>query len=192
MSQAAKDQRRNSPEVEAAFGAVPPDQVAEIVGGELHVQSRPRPRHSRATFRLAHRLGDFDLSDGDFGGWHILIEPELHLGSMPDKVVPDLAGWRRARMPELPDTPAITLAPDWICEVLSPGTIAFDRGEKRRTYAREGVQYLWFVDPEQQLLEVFRLEMGRWVLTETFEGNARVRAEPFEVIEIELGRLWER
>jgi Uma2 family endonuclease len=95
-------------------------------------------------------------------------------------------------MKELPDTAAIELAPDWICEILSPGTIAFDRGAKRRIYAREGIAHLWFVEPEQQQLEVFRLQASHWVLTETFEDSALVRAEPFEAIEIDLGRLWER
>lgn len=197
MGDPARDQRSNPPEAEAAFQATPPDLVAEMIDGELHVHPRPRPRHARATSRIGAILGGFDLGgfdseSGNLGGWLILDEPELHLGSRPDKLVPDLAGWRRERMPELPDTAAIDLAPDWVCEVLSEGTASMDRGKKRRIYAREAVGHLWFVDPEQQLLEVFRFQAGQWLLVDTFEANATIRAEPFDAIEIELGRLWER
>ncbi len=119
-----------------------------------------------------------------------LIEPELHLGK--EVLVPDLAGWRRERMPELPDTAALTLAPDWICEVLSASTEALDRGRKMGSYAREGVHHLWLVDPRTRLFEVYRLEQGRWSRLSAFLADARVRAEPFEALELWLRRLWER
>ena len=187
------DLYKNSPEVEAAFLAVPEECVAEILDGELHVQPRPRVRHVRAASRLGARLAGFDQSDsGGPSGWIILHEPELHLGPRPDKVVPDLAGWRRERMPELPDTAAIELAPDWVCEVLSDRTERVDRTKKRRIYAREGVGNLWLVSPDQRMLEVFRLQSEHWVLLETFEGDSVVRAEPFDAIELPLGSLWER
>lgn len=179
----------NSPEVEAAFQAAPPEMVAEIIDGELSLMPRPRPRHARAAFRLGRRLGDFD---DEGGGWVILIEPELHLGSRPDKLVPDVAGWRRERLPEIPDEAAISIAPDWVCEVLSDRTRRLDLGKKRQVYAREGVKHLWFVDPEAQLVEVMRLEGRRWLLIETFEADAVVRAEPFEAADVPLSALWER
>src|ERR1700739_3549628 len=109
----------------ADLEAVPPHQVAELVGGVLHVMPRPAPRHARSASRLGMKLGGpFDLGEGGPGGWHILDEPELHfpVPNAPgeiDALVPDLAGWRRERMPELPETAAFELAPDWICEVLS-------------------------------------------------------------------------
>ena len=193
MSEPARDLSKNPAEVEAAFLAAPPECVAEILDGELFVQPRPRYRHARATSRLGGDLAGFDREgSGGPGGWIILFEPELHLGPRPDKLVPDLAGWRRERMPQLPDVGATNLAPDWVCEVISEGTEVIDRTKKRRIYAREGVRHLWFVSPERMMLEIFRLEAGRWVLVDTFEGDAPVRAEPFDAIELPLGRLWER
>jgi Uma2 family endonuclease len=184
---------RNSPEVEAAYEAVPEEEIAEILDGELHVQPRPRSTHSMAAAQLTTSLGPFRPRGGDGpGGWVILYEPELHLGPRPDKLVPDLAGWRRTRMPEMPDVPAFTLPPDWVCEVLSPGTQAIDRGKKMRIYRREGVGHLWLVDPAAQTVEVFRLENGRWSHLDTHEGDTRARLEPFDAIEIDLGALWAR
>jgi Uma2 family endonuclease len=107
-------------------------------------------------------------------------------------LVPDLAGWRRERMPEVPDTAAFELAPDWVCEVLSPSTAATDRTQKMPVYAREGVKYLWLVDPIAQTLEACRLEGGRWVVLGAWRDDARVRVEPFDAIELELGGLWAR
>jgi Uma2 family endonuclease len=176
----------------AELEKLPPNVVGEIVGGELYASPRPRPRHARATVRLSTALGPFDLDPGEEGpgGWVLLGEPELHLGG--EVLVPDLAGWRRERMPELPEEVGITLAPDWVCEVLSPSTVAIDKGRKMGSYAREGVRYLWLVDPVVQSLEVYRLENGRWSLLGTHLGEVTVRAEPFEALPLELGRLWRR
>lgn len=171
---------------------VPPHRVGEIVGGELYVSPRPSPLHSRVTMRLSQALSPFDQSPGGEGpgGWVILFEPELHLGR--DALVPDLAGWRRERLPELPDTAALTLAPDWVCEVLSPSTETLDRARKMGSYAREGVKHLWLADPRTRLLEVYRLEQGRWSRLGAYPGDTLVRAEPFERLELRLGLLWER
>jgi Uma2 family endonuclease len=118
----------------------------------------------------------------------ILDEPELHFGN--DVLVPDLAGWRRARMPKAPAEAYITLAPDWICEVLSTSTEALDRGKKLRIYAREGVAHAWLVDPLARTLEVMSLEAGRWMQRGRYDSEVRVRAAPFDAIELELGALW--
>lgn len=171
---------------------VPPHLVGEIVGGELVVSPRPRTVHARAAFRLGRALGPFDRdpsAEGP-GGWVLLFEPELHLGG--EVLVPDLAGWRRERLPELPDAAALTLAPDWVCEVLSPSTEALDRVQKMGAYAREGVKHLWLVDPRPQVLEVYRLEDGRWSRLAAHLGNVTVHAEPFASLALELGLLWER
>jgi Uma2 family endonuclease len=184
---------RTPEEIEAAFQAVPPEMVAEILDGELVVMPRPAARHANAASNLEGELyGPFRRGRGGPGGWLILVEPELHLGPRPDKVVPDLAGWRRARMPELPDVAAFTLAPDWVCEVLSPATEHDDRGRKRRIYARESVGHYWLVDPVERTLEVYRLVEGHWHEVETFEGDAAVRAEPFDAIALDLAALWAR
>ena len=117
-----------------------------------------------------------------------MFEPELHLGE--DILVPDLAGWRRTRMPEYPDTAYFTLAPDWVCEVLSPSTRALDQGAKRTSYAREGVRYLWYVDPDARTLAAFALRAGQWTLLETLTGAAAVSQPPFAAISFSLSDLW--
>jgi Uma2 family endonuclease len=172
--------------------AAPNHMVAEIIGGVLHTQPRPAVSHARASSRLGARLsGPFDEGRDGPGGWIILDEPELHLGVQPDIVVPDLAGWRRERMPRVPMQDAfIALAPDWICEVVSPSTQAFDRGDKMDVYARERVRHAWLVDPLAKLLEAWRLEGDRWLRLGSWRGDARIRVEPFEAVELELGMLW--
>ena len=180
-----------APDVWEAYLNAPPHMVAEIIDGELSLMSRPRPRHSKSASVLNGRLGRFgDPDEGDPGGWIILPEPELHLGPRPDIVIPDLAGWRRERLPEEPADAAIALAPDWVCEILSDSTEALDRGKKRRIYRREGVKHYWIVDPRIQTLEVYRLDNGRWNELDTHEGDAVVRAEPFESMALDLARLW--
>jgi Uma2 family endonuclease len=169
--------------------SVPPHKVAEIVDGELHVSPRPAPPHAVASSVLGGDLGPpFHNGRGGPGGWWIIDEPELHLGE--DVLVPDLAGWRRDRMPEIPKTAAFTLAPDWVCEVVSPSTERLDRAKKMPAYAREGVRHLWLVNPLVQTLEVYRLAEGRWLLLATHEGAAKVRAEPFDAVDLGLAPLW--
>lgn len=171
--------------------ALPENVVGEILDGELHVQPRPASPHALAASVLGGELGPpFHRGRGGPGGWVILHEPELHLRN--DVLVPDLAGWRRERMPTMPDAPAFTLAPDWVCEVVSPSTGRVDRTKKRPIYAREQVRHLWFVDPIERTLEVFRLEGSFYSVVATHSGDDRVRAEPFEAIELELAALWQR
>jgi len=168
---------------------VPPHRVAEIVDGDLYVSPRPGSRPTLAVSVLGFDLASrFDLGRRGQGGWWKLFGLELHFGE--DVLVPDLAGWRRERMPELPDTAAFTLAPDWVCEVVSPGTERLDRAKKMPVYAREQVSHLWLVNPAARTLEVYRLAEGRWLLLGTHEGAAHVRAEPFEALELDLAPLW--
>jgi Uma2 family endonuclease len=184
------------PDVVAGYRNAPPGVVAEILDGELFTMPRPRPRHARGAGRLLRSLAPFDDDDGTPGGWVILIEPELRLGPLPDIVDPDLAGWRREHFPEnafAEDAPAyLTTSPDWVCEVLSDSTESLDRGRKMRIYRREGVRHVWLLDPRVSMLEVWRLDDRRWREVDTWEGDVRVRAEPFESVEIDLGRLWAR
>jgi Uma2 family endonuclease len=170
---------------------VPDILVAEILDGELFTSPRPAFPHARATTALHGAIDPFDRrigGPGGPGGWWILFEPELHLG--PDILVPDLAGWRRERMPVLPDVAYAELAPDWVCEVVSPSTARVDRVRKVPIYAREGVSHLWLVDPLQQTLEVFQLERQHWVLVSTHGGAETVQAEPFEALALDMSRWW--
>jgi len=163
--------------------------VAEVLDGELRVQPRPALPHVAAATTLGEELGPpFKRGRGGPGGWILLHEPELHLQS--DIVVPDLAGWRRERLPMVPVKPYLTLAPDWVCEVVSPGTAKTDRADKLPIYARESVRHAWLLDPLQRTLEVLRLDGGRWILLDVFKDDASVFAEPFETFRLELSVLW--
>lgn len=133
-------------------------------------------------------MGPFDRGRGGPGGWWILDEPELHLGS--DVLVPDLAGWRRERMPRIPDVAFFELVPDWLCEIVSLRTARVDRTRKMPAYARHGVAVLWIIDPSAKTLEVFVLSNGGWRLESSHGGDERARAVPFEAVEIELASLW--
>ncbi len=170
---------------------VPDHLVAEIIDGELVTSPRPATPHARASSVIGRELGPFDRdpgSPGDPGGWWILDEPELHLHD--DVLVPDLAGWRRARMPTIPRAAFLSLAPDWACEVVSPRTARLDRARKMGVYAREGVGNLWLVDPLVRTLEVYRLEGERWIVASTHGGDDVARAEPFDAITLALARWW--
>lgn len=168
---------------------LPENLVGEIIGGRLITHPRPAPRHARAHSSLGVRLGGpFDLGDGGPGGWWILIEPELHIGG--DILVPDLAGWRRERLPRLPETAWFETVPDWVCEVLSPSTRRDDRVEKMPLYARMGVAHAWLVDPDVRTLEAFENQRGRWLLLQTLADAARVAVPPFEAVEWALEVLW--
>ena len=172
--------------------AVPDHKVAEILAGELVVSPRPASPHAYANSAMGSALfGSF--GPGGAGGsgpgdWWIIDEPELHFDA--DVLVPDQAGWRRERMPRFEDVPYFTLAPDWVCEVLSPSTARIDRVRKMPIYARAGVGHVWLVDPRIRILEVFRLEEGRWVLIGQYEGDAAIRAEPFDAVELDMGQWW--
>jgi Uma2 family endonuclease len=132
--------------------------------------------------------GPFMQRRGGPGNWLLLFAPELHLNS--EVLVPELAGWRRERLPELPDEAVMTLAPDWVCEVLSAETVALDRGLKMLAYARAGVEHVWLVDPDLRTLEVYRYEDSAWSLLGVHEDSQTVRAQPFESINLELAPLF--
>jgi Uma2 family endonuclease len=176
-----------------AYCAVPEHQRAEIIEGTLYVLPRPAPRHANATTALGSELhGAFQRGRGGPGGWWILFEPELQLVDL-EPMSPDIAGWRVARMPALPETAYFTLAPDWICEVLSKSTETVDRTKKLPIYAAHGVSHVWLIDPIAKTLEVHTLgDDRRWRDVRVHEGDTRVRAEPFAAIELDLAALWAR
>lgn len=167
----------------------PPHMVAEVLDGELHLMQRPRLLHLLAGGGIgAFLFGTFQAGSGGPGGWWILDEPELHLGS--DILVPDLAGWRRERLSPGEDDAFVSIAPDWACEILSPSTQRIDRVKKLPIYAREKVGHVWLVDPRDRTVEVFRHAGEGFALVGTFDGDQGLRAEPFDAVEIPPAFLW--
>jgi Uma2 family endonuclease len=169
---------------------VPDHLVAEIVGGELITSPRPSMRHAQASSSLVGDIqGPFQKGRGGPGGWWILFEPEIHLQG--DILIPDIAGWKKDIVPELPTAkPYFEIAPQWVCEVISKSTARVDRVLKLPIYAREKVDYAWLIDPDKNTLEVFLRQDKGWFLLNTFAGNDKVSVSPFEAIEIDLGSLW--
>ena len=166
----------------------PPHRVAEIVDGVLHTNPRPAAPHALATSRLGAEIAPpFDRGRGGPGGWWIIDEPELHLGE--DILVPDLAGWRRERMPSYPQAAYFTLPPDWVCEVLSPSTRKLDLHGKRPVYARADVRHLWLIDPIDRTLEAFELRRQQWLLIATARDDDPVSIRPFDAVTFNLGDL---
>ena len=169
--------------------AAPDDRIAEIVDGDLFLSPRPAIRHSRISSVLGGEIIQaFDRGRSGPGGWWILDEPELHLGN--DVLVPDLAGWRRNRLSALPDEPAIRVAPDWVCEVLSPATAVLDRERKLPLYARHEVESAWLIDSRTRSLELYVRETGGWRTAAVYDDREPVRAFPFDAIVIDLRTLW--
>ena len=168
---------------------LPPHMQGQILNGELIAQPRPALKHALAASRLGGKLfNPFDSGDGGPGGWIILIEPELHL--LGDVIVPDLAGWKKSRLPQLPDTAYSELAPDWVCEVLSPSTANLDRKDKMRWYAQVEVNHLWLIDPANQTLEAYQRQEQQWLLLQTLIKDDAVSVAPFDAITFDLAVLW--
>ena len=169
---------------------VPDHLIAEIIAGELITSPRPGPRHVHAASSLGGDIvNPFQKGRGGPGGWWILDEPEIHLQG--DILVPDLAGWRKEIVPVLPVSKHyFEIAPQWVCEVLSPSTAGIDRVKKLPIYAREKVDYVWLIEPVAKTLEIYQRSESRWFLLNTFTGDDRIRAAPFDAIEIDLGSLW--
>jgi Uma2 family endonuclease len=178
-------------ELWAKLEALPHNVKGEIINGELYVMPRPRPRHSRGIGFLGHHLGGrFDYDEDGPGGWWIVPEPGIELPNSPE-VSPDLAGWRRERMPALPpeDEP-FRLVPDWVCEILSPSNARYDTLVKSPYYASIGVGWFWLVDSRSQTIEVRELQGGAWVVRGVFSRETNARIPPFGAVELPLHRLW--
>ncbi|MBL4635925.1 MAG: Uma2 family endonuclease [Kofleriaceae bacterium] len=163
--------------------------VAEVLSGTLYTHSRPAGPHAEAASVLGMDIGSaFHRGRGGPGGWIILYEPELHFAQ--DILVPDLAGWHRERLPSVPKSAYFELAPDWVCEVLSPSTALMDRRNKLPIYAREQVPYVWLVDPRARSVEVFELDGEHYRCLAVHGEDEVVRLPPFDAIELELSALW--
>lgn len=181
----------SSDDLYAQLEALPENLTGEIINGQLYTQPRPTNPHALAGSNLGGELyNPYHRGRGGPGGWWILDEPEIHFIRDTEVLVPDLAGWRRERMPRLPRDHRIQVAPDWVCEILSPSTARKDRVIKMTVYARYGVPHLWLVDPLAHTLEAFALRDGRWTVIGLFQEQDSVTVEPFTEMALELGALW--
>ncbi len=171
--------------------ALPDPLVGEVIAGALYTMGRPSPAHASVEEGLI-----IDLREGRRGGgpppsgWYFKIEVEVRFPS-DEKVVPDVAGWREARIEGHRNDNPIRVVPDWVCEVLSDSMRKKDLGVKRDLYARQGVGHLWLVEPEEHRLEAFSLdEQGRWVLLGSYFEDAVVDVAPFLGVPMAIGRWW--
>jgi len=171
--------------------ALPPGLKGEIINGQLRAQPRPSGLHALASSRLGSDIeGPYGRGRGGPGGWWIIDEPEVHFTRDVEVLVPDLAGWRRERMPAVPEEHRFLISPDWVCEIFSPSSKSLDREEKMPLYARYGVGHAWLVDPKTRTLEAYRLDDMRWVSLGVFRDDDRVSVAPFDVVSICLSDLW--
>jgi len=169
------------------------DARAEILSGRVVTSPpAPLPRHSKSQRAIGSFIGrpyDDDDGHGGPGGWWIFTEVDVELAPH-DVVRPDLSGWRRERLADPGEERPIRVAPDWVCEVLSPSTSALDRTEKRDLYHRHGVGHYWIVDPEARLVEVFARADAGWTLVGTFGEADEVAMPPFLEVVVPIGRLF--
>lgn len=174
--------------------ALPEGDRTEVVHGVLVTPPAPLPRHASVTGRLRGFVGrpyDDDDGHGGPGGWWIFLDVDVRF-TAHEIYRPDIAGWRRERLPDPWDTRPIDVVPDWVCEVLSPSNVAHDRVTKRHSYAAAGVAHYWLADPAARTLETYRLdpEAKRWMDSGAFDATAKARIEPFEAVELDLARIF--
>ena len=174
----------------ADLEALPPNIKGEIIEGVLYTMTRPRGVHQDAVGGLVDGLrSPFQRGRGGPGGWWILPEPGIELPDTPE-IAPDLAGWRRERLPVLPEDEPLRLVPDWVCEILSPSTRRHNLLIKKPYYAKVGVPYHWVVDREARTLTAHRLESGRWVELGVYGDEREARIEPFDAVPFDVAALW--
>lgn len=174
----------------ADLDALPSGVKGEIIEGVLYTMTRPRALHQRTIRDVGSGLGDpFERSRGGPGGWWILPEPGIELPNTPE-IAPDLAGWRRERLPTLPDDEPIRVVPDWVCEILSPSTRRHDLLVKKPYYAKIGVAHHWLIDREARTVTAYRLESGRWSELGVFGDESDARIEPFADVSLDIASWW--
>jgi Uma2 family endonuclease len=186
------DLRRRKPSLYEQLLALPQGLTGEIINGQLRTQPRPAWPHILASSRLGVDIeGPYGRGRGGGpGGWWIVFEPEIHFVLDKAVTVPDIAGWRKERMPSPPEGHKIQVAPDWVCEVFSPYTKSTDRDEKMPLYARYGVRFAWLVDPKTHTLEAYELTAAKWKPLGIFRDDDTVSIAPFDQIVIHLADLW--
>ncbi len=174
----------------ADLDALPADTKGEIIEGVLYTMTRPRALHQRTARDVGSDLRDpFERGKGGPGGWWILPEPGIELPNTPE-IAPDVAGWRRERLPTLPDDEPIRVVPDWVCEILSPTTRRHDLLVKKPYYAKVGVPHHWLIDREARTVTAYRLESGRWLELGVFGDERDARIEPFAEFALDIASWW--
>jgi Uma2 family endonuclease len=174
----------------ADLDALPPGIVGEIINGVLYTMTKPRMRHQRTSTGIGGDLRvPFDLGRGGPGGWWIVAEPGIELPNTPE-ISPDVAGWRRERMPEMPGDEPIRVVPDWVCEILSKTTQRHDLLVKLPYYAEVGVAHAWTVDLEARVLTAHRLESRHWVTIGTYSNETEARIVPFDAVPLNVADWW--
>ena len=175
------------------FLAIPEDRrFHELIAGEIVRKAMPSPRHGGAQAAMTAVLFPlYGRRPGGRrpGGWWFATEVEVQF-SEHEVYRPDVAGWRRERLPQLPDTTPIELLPDWVCEILSPSNTSNDLVKKFRTYHASGIPHYWIVDPTNEILTVHRWTPDGYVTATTAQRGERVRAEPFDDVEWPIGILF--
>jgi len=162
----------------------------EIIAGLMEALPRPRPGHGNAQALLSGEIvRPFQRGRGGPGGWWIIIEPDVEL-TTNDIIVPDLAGWKRDKVPEFPHDRPIRFVPDWICEVLSPTNQKRDRVVKANLYLTCGVMYYWILDVQERTLEAYSAKEGSWVRLGAWTDGDTSRIPPFDAIELEVEGLF--
>ncbi len=175
--------------------ALPEGVLGQIIDGVLYTSPRPAGKHAYAATKINSSIDPSfgSRSGGGPGGWVFLFEPQLRLLGKQD-VIPDIAGWKIDKLSDeelsVLSGNRIEINPHWVCEIISPSSVRMDKVLKATLYAECAIEHYWLVDPDQKTLEVRRLEKSQWVVVKTFEGTEKVRAEPFEAIEIDLGSFW--
>jgi Uma2 family endonuclease len=162
----------------------------EVIDGVLVEKDAASGRHGGAQVRLARRLGPYDRRPGGRwpGGWWFATEVEV-LFEDSQVFRPDVVGWRRERLPELPAEVPVTVRPDWICEILSTNK-RNDLIKKKRVYHRHHVGHYWIIDPIEETLAVYRWHADGYVEILMAERSERVRAEPFDALELRVAVLF--
>ena len=168
--------------------SLPDDVIGEIIDGTLYTSPRPRSLHTRVMSEVHSVVHSaYDAARSGPGGWWIQVEPGIVLPGAPE-LVPDVAGWRRPSLPTLPDL--MDRVPNWVCEILSPSTRWLDLKKKRPYYASIGVEYMWLIDPATQTLTISKNTNGQWTELGSYVADEKIRAEPFDGIEIDLSSWW--
>ena len=161
----------------------------EVLDGEVAFAPSPAPAHQGIGARILRRIGGPFDEDDDPGGWWILPKVDVELG--PHRVLqPDVAGWRRERVPTFPYEQPIRIVPDWVCEILSPANARRDRLQKAAIYLDSNVPFLWIIDPVERLLEAYRAQEHAWLRLGAWSDEDVARVAPFDAIELQVGRLF--